>query len=242
MKYIEKILNEKEFTPYLISVINKMEWKTIYLQKDKQVKLDKQYIEENKEKLLNNFKSLILFIIEMESNGYSKAQNPDSTAEWLWQWLSWNGEFATEYMYNKKWYSRKMKWKKYSSERNTWHTSSFETTLRNIRRKYPDKLIKELSFIPNRFNKKINLRPINLTLRSQIKLLILDLWSNTKKIRNSVWNLLWIQDYLWTVILWNKWATKEIYKIFHHTRPDRKTLNRIKRIIWKYENNLNKIV
>jgi hypothetical protein len=25
MKYIEKILNEKEFTPYLISVINKME-------------------------------------------------------------------------------------------------------------------------------------------------------------------------------------------------------------------------
>lgn len=240
MDYIEKLIDNEEFRPYLLSVIKIMEWKTIYLQKNKQVKLSKAYINENSDKLIKNLKTLILLIIEIESEWFSKAQNPISSAEWLWQWLSLNGRISTEYMYNKKWYSKEKKWIKPTKVRRIRLTSSFETTLRNVKRSYPDQLLKELDFIPNKFNKKINLRPIDLTLRQQIKLLILDLWSNTKKVRNWAWNLLWIKDYLWTVILWNKWATKEIYKIFHHTKPDKLTLERIDNIISKYSDNLNK--
>lgn len=241
MDYIEKILDNEEFQPFLLWVINKIEWKTIYLQNNKKIRLTKDYIEKNYDDLSKNLKSLILLIIEIESNWYSKAQNPISSAEWLWQWLSWNWRMSTEYMYNKKWYTKKLKNRKTEWVRNVWLTSSFETTLRNIKNSYPDKLLENLDFIPDKFNKKLKLRPIDLDLREQIKLLILDLWSNPKKVRNWTWNLIWIKDYLWTAILWNKWAASEIYKIFHHTSPDKNTLDRINEIIWKYDDSLDKV-
>jgi len=85
---------------------------------------------------------------------------------------------TTEYMYNKKW-SSKLKYNETpSAKRKVWLTSSFETTLKNIKRKYPEELLKQLDFIPNKFNKKINITPMDLNLREQIKLLILDLGSN----------------------------------------------------------------
>jgi len=241
MNYIENIMDYEEFRPYFMSVINKMQWKTIYLNKNKQVKLSEDYINEHSEELLSNLKTLISLIIEIESNWFSKAQNPISSAEWLWQWLSWNWRMTTEYMYNKKW-SSKLKYNETpSAKRKVWLTSSFETTLKNIKRKYPEELLKQLDFIPNKFNKKINITPMDLNLREQIKLLILDLGSNWKQVKNSSWNFIWIKDYLWTAILWNKWAIKEIYKIFHHTRPNKNTIKRLNDIMNKYKNKLVEI-
>lgn len=241
MEYISKLVELKEFDDYFSAVIEKLEWKTIYLQNNKKVKITKKYIKENRKTLTENLKKIILLIIEIESNWYYKAKNKVSSAEWLWQWLTWNWKFSNEYMYNWKWYNQIKKWKKYSSKRTVWLTSSFWTTLKNIRNNYPDDLLDNLWFIPNSFNKKVDFSPRSLNLREQIKLLVLDLWSNGKKVKNRLWNGVWIEDYLWTALLWNKWATKEIYKIFHHTDPDKNTLDRIDSIISKYDQNLDKV-
>jgi len=142
-------------------------------------------------------------------------------------------------MYNRKWYSKRIKWKKPSKIRKIWKTSSFQTSLRNIRNNYPKNILKKLGFnIPYKFNKDNYLLPSQLNLEQQLKLLILDIGTNTKKVKNWNWNLVWIKGFLWTALLWNKWAIKKIYEIFHHTKPDRKTKERIKKIIPKYYNKL----
>ncbi len=245
MKDIEKIINNPKNEKFLLAVINKLENKVISVD-HKKIKLTKEFINKHKIELLNNLKAIILMIIHIESDWNYKAKNTQKSSwKWLWQWLDWNWHFNEEYYYKGKWYTKdkinKINIKKLR-KRNAWHTSSFETSLKNIYFNYPNKLLNKLNFnIPTNYNKKLDINPLDFTLEQQIQLLILDIWSNTKKVKNRLWQEVWIKDYIWTALLWNTWAVKEIYKIFHHTKPDKKTLNRIREISPKYTKRLVKL-
>jgi hypothetical protein len=230
MDYIDKILNKKEFEKYLNILLKELEWETIYLKNNKHIVFDKAFIKKNKEKLLHNIKILILLIIEIESNWNPKAKNRISSAEWLWQWLSWNGKSSKEYILDHK-------WRKTKQIKNVRLTSSFETALRWIKRKFWKQIWNELNFINQNFNNKTELKPRDLNLREQIKILILSLWSNGKISKN--WNK--ITKYIWTALTWNIRGIKEIYKIFHHTKPDENTNKRINKISKKYIPKLQKL-
>jgi hypothetical protein len=67
MKIIENILNNEKNKKLLLTVINKLENKTISVE-HKKIKLTADFINKNKENLLNNLKQLILMIIHIESN------------------------------------------------------------------------------------------------------------------------------------------------------------------------------
>jgi len=230
MDYIDKLLNKKEFEKYLNILLKELEWETIYLKNNKHIVFDKAFINKNKEKLLHNIKILVLLIIEIESNWNPKAKNRISSAEWLWQWLSWNGKSSKEYILDHK-------WRKTKQIKNVRLTSSFETALRWIKRKFWNEVWNELDFINQNYNKKIDLKPRDLNLRQQIKILMLHLWSNNKISKN--WN--WIMKFIWTAMTWNMWAIKEIYRNFHHTAPDKQTEKRITTISKKYIPKLQKL-
>lgn len=240
MFHIETTLNEKWFDIYYDEVLDYLKNTTIYLT-DSKIKLNKDFIEKNKDKILNNLKVLTSLIIEIECDWNHKAINK-SSAEWLWQWLTNDWRYSNEYMYNRVWSSKKIKWKKMSKTRKVRLTSSFETDLRSIRKIYNDsKILEELSFIPKSYNWKIDLRPWDLNIRQQIKILILRFIINNKTTINSAWYKVSQKDYLATSMIWNKWAVKEIYKIFHHTNPDKNTLDRIESLTEKYQDKFQKI-
>ncbi len=238
LKYIEQILEKPENKELMLTVIYKLKNKIITIEW-KKIKLTDSFIIKNKENLINNLKNIILMIIHIESDWKYKAKNLEKSSwKWLGQWLDWNWKYSIEYMYNKKWYTKNQIKRilninkiKTLKKRTIRKTSSFETTLKQIYNLYSNNILKKLSFeIPNYYNKKLKLSPLNLNLEQQIQLLILDIWANNKKVKNKLWQQVWIKDYLWTAILWNSWAVKEIYKIFHHTRPNKETLYRIKKI------------
>ncbi len=231
MKYLTKLISSEEFKPYLWAIINKIEWKTVYFPNNEKVILSKDFIELNSEKILKNLKDLFLIIVEIESDWNPKIQNQISSAQWLWQWLTKNGRKDTEYMYDFKWHSEQIKWRQYTKKRKILLTSSFETALKRIKNHYSDELLINLDFIPKNFDKPINLRPIDLTAKQQLKILILDLWANQRETNNNKT----IRTYFSTAVLWNKWAIKEMYKIFHHTNPDKETLERINKVFSKYD-------
>ena len=238
MKDIETLLDNDNINPFLESVVKKFEWKTIYLWKNKKIELDEKYINQNKEKIYENLKTLVLLIIEIESDWNPKAKNKYSSASWLWQWLVWNWKNNTEYMYNWKWYPREKKGEKNDWKRKVWLTSSFETILKNIKHKYPDNVIAKIDFMPDNFKEKTNINPLTLTIEEQLTILILDLWSNNKTIKNILWEKVWINEYLWKALLWDEIAMQKIYKKFHHTAPTENTLKRINNIIPKYRQQL----
>ena len=249
MKIIENILSNPKNEKFLLAVINKLENKIISVD-HKKIKLTKEFINKHKKELLNNLKVMILMIIHIESDWNYKVRNyQKSSAKWLWQWLDWNWWYSKEYMYKNKWYTKNQLKRKFNKTnikdlktRTVWNTSSFETTLRWIYYWYQNELLNKLSFnIPKKYNKHIKLSPTNLNLEQQIQLLILDIGINWKTVKNWLWQKVWIKDFMWTALLWNSWAVKEIYKIFHHTKPDKKTLNRIKNISPKYTKKLIKL-
>jgi glycosylphosphatidylinositol transamidase (GPIT) subunit GPI8 len=67
MSYIDDVLNKKEYNIYYEEVLNFLENTTINL-KNKKIKLTKEFIEDNKEKLIKNIKTLTSLIIEIESD------------------------------------------------------------------------------------------------------------------------------------------------------------------------------
>ena len=230
MDYIDKLLNKEEFEKYLNILLEELKWETIYLRNNKRITFTEKFIKKNKEKLLHNIKILVLLIIEIESNWNPKAKNWISSAEWLWQWLSWNWRISNEHIYD-------YKWRKTKQIKNVRLTSSFETALRLIKNKFWKKIWHELNFINQDYNHKTKLKPRDLNLREQIKILMLHLWSNNKISHN--WN--WIMKFIWTAMTWNIRAIKEIYRIFHHTAPNRKTEKRIHLISQKYISKLQKL-
>ena len=249
MKKIEEILNNQKYEKFLLEVVNKLENKVISTNNNK-IKLTKEFLNKHKKELLNNLKVMILMIIHIESDWVYKAKNIEwSSWKWLGQWLDWNWWYSKEYMFNKKWYTKKQLKLKFNKKdlskfknRTVWNTNSFETTLKWIYKWYPDNLLNKLDFkIPKKYNKPIELSPIDLDLEQQIQLLILDIGINWKTVKNKLWQSVWIKDFIWTALLWNTWAVKEIYKIFHHTKPNKKTIERIKNISPRYTKKLIKL-
>jgi competence transcription factor ComK len=74
MKKIEEIINNPKNEKFLLATINKLENKIISIN-HKKIKLTKELINQNKEKLLHNLKQLILMIIHIESDGNYKVKN-----------------------------------------------------------------------------------------------------------------------------------------------------------------------
>lgn len=235
MTYIKNILNEKWFNIYYNEVLNYLENTNVYL-KNKKIKINNDFINKNKEKLIHNIKMLTSLIIEIESDWNHKAKNPESTATWLWQWLIDDWKKSKEYMYNQKWYSNKIKWKEPSKIRNIRLTSSFETDLKSIKKNFwNSEILEELSFIKNLdFKSRIEITPDNLFLKEQIKILILRLIINNRESKNWAWHKVNKKNYLATAVIWNRWWIKKLYKKFHHTNVDIETDRRIKEIIKKY--------
>jgi hypothetical protein len=108
-------------------------------------------------------------------------------------------------MYNRKWYSHELKWKKPTKIRTVRLTSSFETDLKSIKNEIENsEILDELEFIKDLdFNSKIKLTPNDLSLKQQIKILILRFIINNKFSMNHAWYKFRKKDYLSTAIKWN---------------------------------------
>jgi hypothetical protein len=245
MKIISITIEKSQIGLYMNTVINKtLLWKRVYFV-GSSVLFDEDFIEDNNDLIISNFKNIIKLIFEIESDWDPKRKNTESSARWWWQRLTANWGFYKEYLY-KKHYLSKTKWLKKKvgltekeikkvSDRTVRNLSSFEYTLKRIKEKYKE-LYEGLNIAPSGYNfkKRIPVSPESLTIEQQIWLMILDLWSHKKEITNKKWYLVWIKDFLWLAVLWNPWAIKEIYKIFHHTAPDDATIDRMNRIFKKY--------
>lgn len=232
MKQLEVFLDSGMFDSYLSAVISKLEGKVIPLEW-KKTTFDRDYIMEHNHELKENLKKLVLMIIHMETDGNIFAVNPTTWASWLGQWLTWNGKYKKEYMYNGRYRQNKIAGRKPSKIINRRRTNSLETRLKNIKNSYNNDTIAALDFIPNTFSKPSHLHPSDLSIDEQIKLIILDLGSHNKKVRGKG-----IQDYLGTALLGSSWASKKIYEIFHHTAPDKSTKIRISKITPQYTGDL----
>lgn len=235
MSYIDNILNKEGFDIYYDEVLKFLENTTINL-KNKKIKLTSEFIEDNKEKLIKNIKTLTSLIIEIESDWSQKAKNEDSSATWLWQWLIDDWKESKEYMYNRKWYANKLKWKEPTTTRTVRLTSSFETDLKSIKREFNNsEILEELDFIKDLdFNSKIPLTPNDLSFKQQIKILILRFIINNKENKNWAWYKVSKKDYLSTAIIWNTRWIKQLYKKFHHTNTKKDTDKRVEELIKKY--------
>lgn len=205
MSTILEILALPETSKIIGLVLDELVWLEVNF-KWKKIVFTKEYIKENRKVLEENFKKMMAFIVDVESNGNPKVSNMQwSSAMWLGQWLVWNGRWKTE-----------KGWKK------TRLTSSFETSLNSVISKYwNNKLVKkELPFLPQKtILSKTDMSPVELSPKEQLYLLMLDITSNTKKSNNGSK----VDDFLWLALLWNTWWVKEIYNIFHHTKPDKRT-------------------
>ena len=184
-------------------VIDNLAGTTIHLT-GKKIKLTKEYINKHYKKLKQNLIQLVLFIIDIESKWNPLAKNFQwSSARWLWQWLTKNGHRSYE------------KWKK------IWKTSSWETTLNKIWLTYPtNKLPKINNYKWELIKHPIKITPTKIYWKDQLKILILSLWEKNKELK----------EYLATALTWNIRAIEKIYEKFHHTKPDKKTKELIKKI------------
>jgi len=215
LKIIEKYLDSPEMNKYYNMLFNQLVWKKVYLvdektNKTKIITFTEKFIKKNKTELVNNLKSILLMVINIESDGNPLTKNKKwSTAIGLWQWLIWNWK-----------YKKTKEWKKYYA------TSSWETTLNNIWKNYPEKISDFISWFPEKkITKPFNIKPQNIHWHDQIKILTL--------------SLIWKKDeVLMASLLWNQWWLTELYKIYH-TSPKADTFKRIKKISPKYISNLN---
>jgi len=175
-------------------------------------------------------KTLLLMIIHIESDGNPLARTwKESSAEGLWQWLTYDWKIWTEYLYNKKYYTYKeIKDKKINinnlSKRNIWFTGSWETKLNKIYISYKEQMYKYIKWFPkHKILKKYDISPFEINRKEQVKILLLSSYSkNDNKNKILLASLLWNQ----------RWLTK-FYKLYH-TDPKKETLNRIKKISPKY--------
>ena len=241
LKIIEKYLNSSEIKIYFNIFLKQLENKSVILKidwtnKTKKIVFSKKFIEDNKEKILNNFKKLLLMIIHIESDGNPLAKNKKgSSAIWLWQWLVWNWKYEIEYFYKGKWYFWKnLKWKwiilSKLKKRKIWLTSSWETKINNIWRYYPEKISEYIRWFPDKnITKTFKIKPFDISWQEQIKILIL--WSFSKNKKNN--------QILLASLLWNQWWLKKFYKLYH-TNPKSDTITRINDISPKYINQLKK--
>ena len=234
LKIIEKYINSEEFKKYIDLVIKNIEWKSVILKidwtnKTKTITFSKEFIQKNKDLIVKNLKSLLIMIIHIESDGNPLAKTWKSSAEGLWQWLTYDWKIWTEYLYKKKYYTyEQIKDKKINInnlyKRKVWHTSSWETTLNKIYLSYKIKLNKYIKWFPIEIiSKKYDISPLKINWKEQAKILLLSSYSKNDN-KNKI---------LLASLLWNQWWLTRFYKLYH-TDPKKKTLNRIREISPKY--------
>ena len=234
MDFYRDTFNTKKYDKYFQAVIEKLEWTKINVN-NKEITITKKYIKENYNSLLQNIKTYNLMLIETESDWKPNSKNWDSSAQWLWQWLNENWKKSKEYIYDSKWHTKKPTEKdKTFKERTVWNTSSLWTTLKYIKNNFEDVVKNDVkSFMPKSFNSKIKLNPTELNIDEQLRLLILWTLSNPRKVNKK-----WINTYLSKALTGDIQKMEETYKLFHHTNPDKKTLDRIKEIFPKYKKDI----
>lgn len=238
MLKVVQVLEKNDFKETLKETILQLKGKTIYLN-NKKVKLTSDFIENNFDSLVYNLKTLALAIIHIESSWNHLSENTISSAKWLWQWLTYNWKKLPAYHYNDKnnWnrdteYNKPIEWREPKRITYRWNKSSFQQRMSNIVEWYKNNpILWKLKFIPKKFNKEHSTKqtPLDLNIKEQVQLLILDLSVNPKKVD---WKT--SKVYLGWAILWNNWSMRKLYEIFHHTKPDEATKKRASKIFNKY--------
>lgn len=228
MTEVSNIFNKPEIEHLIMDFVDyKLKWIVLNLPDRKKLKLTDKYIARNKEDILHNLKIFFLSLIDMESKWYYKAENPYSSASWYWQWLTDN-------------------WKKLE-DWSRW-TSSLETLLNKTRRLRINKSISDsaLKYIDditpeNLITEHISSKWMDYSKEQQIKLLIVDIFTNWKKVENSKWYANPIDNYIWLASIWNTRWMKNAYYEFHHTDPSAKDKQNFDSIFRKYSSRVKLI-
>ena len=225
-------------------------------------KIDAEFIADKKDDIILNLKALCLLFVEIESDNW----NPNSwnlnwsSAKWLYQFLTKDWMYTTEYFDKKKWVykikSWHQKWEKIWKKRLARNTSSYETALNKIpiliywlkksdnNNIFVIQILEKLFFKAtgfksvSRINKKLpdSFLPTKLSSEEQTILFLVNSFESWKVVNNNE-----IKDYMWLVILWNIWWNEKLYEIFHHTAPDKSTINLMKRSVALHKNNFKNI-
>ncbi len=217
---------EESENTYKDMIQRELLWTRIWWQN---ITLDQKYINSNYRAIINNFEVFTKIILEVESSWKNASNNSWSSARWYFQYMTWNN------------------W-------NNWRAqgkfSSLETALRRYYIEYswktniPNNNLEHHELVPNwivDFYNSNNLDTRDLTAQQQNDLFIIDLFNNNRTIKNSAWNRVWINDFLWLIAIWNVWWIKNAYKIFHHTSTDSLTDQVLNRVVNKYQKELVKL-
>lgn len=185
IQIIDNLLNTPELKKHMINIINKLENKSVTIKDElwnyKTVKFTKNFIKNNKNELLENFKNIIELFIFLESSFNSQNKHSKSSAKWLWQWLTENWKY------------------KYKNGKKYRATSSFETALNIAYKKYGAKF----KWISYPIKEKINLSPLDLNVKEQVILMMYTLANRDYK--QLMWALLgneWSIKVLYSKYIW----------------------------------------
>ena len=190
------------------------------------ITLDQEYINENYNAIINNLEVFTKIILEVESSGRNVANNSWSSARWYFQYMTWNNG---------------------NSSRSEGKFTSIETALRRCYMEYswntniPNNTLEHHNNVPDwvvEFYNKSSLDTRELSAEQQNELFIIDLFKNNRRIQNWAWWRVGINDFLWLIAIWNSWAIKKAYGIFHHTNTDSQTEQVLSRVLNKYNSEL----
>ena len=165
-------------------------------------------------------------------------------------WIFWQKKWVYKI---KSWHQ---KWEKIWKKRLARNTSSYETALNKIpiliywlkksdnNNIFVIQILEKLFFKAtgfksvSRINKKLpdSFLPTKLSSEEQTILFLVNSFESWKVVNNNE-----IKDYMWLVILWNIWWNEKLYEIFHHTAPDKSTINLMKRSVALHKNNFKNI-
>lgn len=198
-------LTEENEALYLKAFEIKLIWKNIIFNHKKTL-VTKEFIETNKEDILNNYLVLNKMIVNIESK-WNNIDNIkwESSSKWYYQYLDWNG------------YTSEVNWEKEI------YLSSVKTWLRNLYKFYSWMDWKNVSVRKLKYNSKVpnwiitafNEKDFDLkTLSAEKQSLIFtwDYFESIKEINGKI-----PSDFLALASVWNTWAIKKFYLDFHHT-------------------------
>ncbi len=170
------------------------------------LKLEENVISDSE--ILANIHTFIITFLHIESSGRNIANVAwASSAKWYYQFLTDN-------------WKNDEKWNRLGS--------SFQTAVKRTKRNLDTREFNNL-FWNIDLNKPTNVDPRNLSSESQTLLFLNDIIENWKKINGN-----WVDEFMKLILKeWNTWALWKIYKVLHHTNPDKAT----KEVFTKVKNN-----